>query len=68
MKVKITGCSQENCWYSEMIGEEFEVLKHNITHYVIKYASNFIDSRDCVIISEEEEMKTNVEKLKENDG
>lgn len=54
IKIKITKCENESCWYFERIGEEFEVLKDGgQMGYLVKknITINFyVDKKDCKII------------------
>ena len=52
MKVRITGCENPNFWYSELVGEVFDVLKTDGSYYVIDRKKNNslqynVSFRDC---------------------
>ncbi|GAF78332.1 unnamed protein product, partial [marine sediment metagenome] len=56
MKVKITGCSGENYWYSERIGEIFEVQcdeGYMTEDDAVPGHKGHIDTQDCTIIKED---------------
>ena len=66
MKVKIIQATYNDYWYSEHIGEEFNVEESNTVDYIItdinsEYNHNYILREDCKIINEEKE-----EIIKEN--
>jgi hypothetical protein len=58
MRVKIIKASENDCWYSEHIGEEFDVEKRDEEYIIIDYKDTIgtvyiIDKDDCEVIEEE---------------
>ena len=63
MRVRIVRSSGAEYWYSNRIGEEFEVRLAGSKYCVIKLETNssisLIDKEDCIIIPKEEKMSKN---------
>ena len=62
MKIKITGCSSQDYWYSDIIGMVFEVTGKENNDYYVSYNgcrdSFLIDKIDCEIIIREPKTKS----------
>jgi len=61
MKVKIVKATYDDYWYSEHIGEEFDVEESGTVDYIItdgasKYYSHYILREDCKVIEEIKEI------------
>ena len=70
MKVKIIKATYDDYWYSEHIGEEFNVEESNTVDYIIadidsEHNHNYILREDCEIVKEKEiiEVKENKNNL-----
>ena len=67
MKVKIIKANDNDCWYSEHIGEEFDVEERDEEYIIIDYKDTIgtvyiIDKDDCEVI-EEENKSSFIEKI-----
>jgi len=64
MKVKIIRPTYDDYWYSNHIGEEFEVEESGAVDYIVvddesEYYSHYILKEDCEIVKENKETKEN---------
>jgi len=59
MKVKIVKASGNTYWYSNRIGEEFEVVEHTISKYRVINTNWYLDKDDVEIIEDASKLNVN---------
>lgn len=52
MMVRITKCTDEECWYADKIGQDFQVggVEEEWPYYEVKGTLNVIEYDDCELV------------------